>query len=120
MIADIKRIVAIDIPAGGEGNRLKRHRIVDPVGSLLFCFGEPQLLDIEVRRRRYQAEKTAATIGSGRRLCGGRRRGRKRSLLAHRSGSARGTHPGALATGLRKAFEVVPRRDGDPRPGGRR
>ena len=45
-----KRIVAVDVPAGSRGGRLKRYRIADSYLRFWFRFIEPQLRNIEVGR----------------------------------------------------------------------
>jgi uncharacterized protein len=50
ILADTKRILAVDIPAGDTGSRLKRYRIADPYLRFWFRFIEPQLRNIEVGR----------------------------------------------------------------------
>jgi AAA+ ATPase superfamily predicted ATPase len=49
-LTDTKRILAIDIPAGDKGSRLKRYRVADPYLRFWFRFVEPQLRNIEVGR----------------------------------------------------------------------
>lgn len=49
-LAKAKRIVAIDLPAGSRGGRLKRYRIADSYLRFWFRFIEPQLRNIEVGR----------------------------------------------------------------------
>jgi AAA+ ATPase superfamily predicted ATPase len=50
ILTDTKRILAVDIPAGDKGNRLKRYRVADPYLRFWFRFVEPQLRNIEVGR----------------------------------------------------------------------
>jgi hypothetical protein len=50
LLADTKRILAVDVPAGDKGSRLKRYRIADPYLRFWFRFIEPQLRNIEVGR----------------------------------------------------------------------
>ena len=50
ILADTKRILAVDIPAGDKGSRLKRYRVADPYLRFWFRFVEPQLRNIEVGR----------------------------------------------------------------------
>lgn len=45
-----KRIVAVDLPAGSSGGRLKRYRIADSYLRFWFAFIEPQLRNVEVGR----------------------------------------------------------------------
>ncbi len=49
-LTDTKRILAVDIPAGDKGSRLKRYRVADPYLRFWFRFVEPQLRNIEVGR----------------------------------------------------------------------
>jgi uncharacterized protein len=50
VLADVKQIVAVDLPGGRPGSRLKRYRIADPYLRFWFRFVEPQLRNIEVGR----------------------------------------------------------------------
>jgi hypothetical protein len=50
ILTGTKRILAVDIPAGDKGSRLKRYRIADPCLRFWFRFVEPQLRNIEVGR----------------------------------------------------------------------
>ena len=50
ILTGTKRILAVDIPAGDKGSRLKRYRIADPYLRFWFRFVEPQLRNIEVGR----------------------------------------------------------------------
>jgi AAA+ ATPase superfamily predicted ATPase len=50
VLADTKRILAVDIPAGDKGSRLKRYRIADPYLRFWYRFIEPHLRNIEVGR----------------------------------------------------------------------
>jgi len=49
-LVQTKRIVAIDLPAGSRGGRLKRYRIADSYLRFWFRFIEPQLRNVEVGR----------------------------------------------------------------------
>jgi len=49
-LAQAKRIVAIDLPAGSRSGRLKRYRIADSYLRFWFRFIEPHLRNIEVGR----------------------------------------------------------------------
>jgi AAA+ ATPase superfamily predicted ATPase len=50
ILTDTKRILAVDVPAGDKGSRLKRYRVADPYLRFWFRFVEPQLRNIEVGR----------------------------------------------------------------------
>ncbi len=50
VLADVKQIVAVDLPGGRAGSRLKRYRIADPYLRFWFRFVEPQLRNIEIGR----------------------------------------------------------------------
>jgi AAA+ ATPase superfamily predicted ATPase len=50
ILTGTKRILAVDIPAGDKGSRLKRYRVADPYLRFWFRFVEPQLRNIEVGR----------------------------------------------------------------------
>jgi AAA+ ATPase superfamily predicted ATPase len=50
VLADVKQIVAVDLPGGRAGSRLKRYRIADSYLRFWFRFVEPQLRNIEVGR----------------------------------------------------------------------
>jgi AAA+ ATPase superfamily predicted ATPase len=50
VLADVKQIVAVDLPGGRANSRLKRYRIADSYLRFWFRFVEPQLRNIEVGR----------------------------------------------------------------------
>ena len=50
VLADVKQIVAVDLPGGRRGSRLKRYRIADPYLRFWFRFVEPELRNIEIGR----------------------------------------------------------------------
>jgi uncharacterized protein len=50
VLADVKQIVAVDLPGGRTDSRLKRYRIADSYLRFWFRFVEPQLRNIEVGR----------------------------------------------------------------------
>lgn len=50
MLVQTKRIVAVELPAGSRGARLKRYRIADSYLRFWFRFIEPHLRNIEVGR----------------------------------------------------------------------
>ena len=50
ILAEVVNVLAVDVPAGDKGSRLKRYRVADPYLRFWFRFVEPQLRNIEVGR----------------------------------------------------------------------
>jgi AAA+ ATPase superfamily predicted ATPase len=50
VLADVKQIVAVDLPGGRPGSRLKRYRIADTYLRFWYRFIEPELRNIEIGR----------------------------------------------------------------------
>ena len=70
ILTGTKRILAVDIPAGDKGSRLKRYPVADPYLRFWFRFVEPQLRNIEVGRSDLALRpfQTAGALGEARLL----------------------------------------------------